>query len=307
MAMNTFIVLLACCVSTNSELGGVVFLDSGRLPDVQMSRLVYRFEPASCLLTPIYECDRSISGISYTPKAERILIAGYNKDLKFCLDIVSLQGALIERVDDAVSEVFLDEYGTEMAYTMGTQVHGEPIESQGTWIRNFSTGDREKVWDHGVWLESGSFDHALYIRDRKQGAEYHRYDLQRREIKDIDLTYGQFSPKGTYRWQYGSTGGVEIIRSDTGANISENSKILRAMRHGTPLYWMNDSILMLPHFMTELEDYVLFVVSGKTLKAPGRILSMSDDERFVFVCKPGLVVEKVAVESLEVLEEGKTD
>ena len=70
---------------------------------------------------------------------------------------------------------------------------------------------------------------------------------------------------------------------------------------------MGNSIIMIPHPSRELEDFLLFVETGKTMKAPGRIVCVTADEQFVYICKPGLRLEKLPMADLEVLYEGKDD
>jgi len=201
----------------------------------------------------------------------------------------------------------MDELGRRMAYTKGIKIHGESIVSEGTWIHSFDSNDDVTVWEKGVWLEMGRFNNTLYIRDTREEVNYHAYRINTKKIEETELSYGEFSPNGAYRWGYRESGGTCIFRGETREEISTDSPFLESRRYGGPIQWMSDTIAMLPRYKQELEEYLLFVETGKTLKAPGRILSVTDDEQFVYICKLGLVLEKLPMADLEVLYEGKTE
>jgi hypothetical protein len=283
----------------------ILIVSAERLPVVERRGTVYKIDLAEGTAAPIYEQDRTINEVRYSGASQRILVAGFDKQFKFALDIVDIQGALITRMDNVVSGVFIDESGRRMAYTKG--IHMDGIVSQGTWIHAFGSNEDINVWEKGVWLEMGRFNNTLYIRDTREEVEYHAYHIDTEKIEATELSYGEFSPNGAYRWGYRQHGGTCILRGETREEISTDFTFLNSKRHGGPPQWMSDSLLMLPRYKQELEEYLLFVETGRTLKAPGRILSITDDEQSVYICKPGLVLEKLPMAALEVLYEGKTE
>lgn len=223
-------------------------------------------------------------------------------------DLVDLQGNLLRRIEDTISAVFLNAEGTRIAYTRGSDEEDAKVFSTGTWIFDVATNKEEKVCDEGFYLEWDRFDGNLYINTTSEGLGGYVYNLGTKQLDKSGLAGVRFSPGGKYYWACSSpTSNVEIIQRETGEVVSRGYELMNSSHHDLPLYWMSDRIIMLPHVMKELEDYLLFVETGKTLKVPGRLLHVSEDEKFVFVCKVGQLVDKMAMSELEVLYEGKDD
>ena len=289
--------------------GQLLFLSEDRLPVEEQFRSVYRVDlseldaEAQTKARIIYTSELSVRDMVRAKVADRIIVHATDHNTGYTeVAIINQSGKVLKTFENAVSAVFIDPLGTKMVFTKGYMDSNLLQASRGTWLYDFGAGREEKIADTGLYLERTYFDNSVYVR-RGDGSSAFRYDIAPGRIEEVDLYYGGFSPQGTYRWGYKLVGGVEIVQRKSGNIVSEDFELFSTRHHGTPLYWMNDNLIMVPHAGKELEDYLLFVETGRTLKAPGRALAVTEDGTGVYVCKPGLVVEKVPMDELQVLYE----
>lgn len=316
--MSIVLFLTLSGLLTPPDASGVVLTTGDVLSSAPKRNVVYTVELASGAVRPVYEAmfnmdgttrELGVHGLDHPERSKLALVgvvdsySGYK-----ATDLIDLEGHLTKRIENTVSAVFLDDEGARIAYTTGVDEEDSKVFSTGTWVLDVATNKEEKVCDEGFYLERGRFDGNLYINTSTEGLGGYLYNLGTKQLEKSDLAGVRFSPGGKYYWACSSpTSAVEIIKRGTGQAVSCDFELMSSSRHGMPLYWMSDRVIMLPHFMDESEDYLLFVESGKTLKVPGRLLHVSEDEKFVFYCKPGQVVDKMAMRDLEVLYQGKDD
>lgn len=286
---------------------GIQFAAGGDIAvEKELSNTLYRVDQVNSTIAPIFKAAprKGLNSIDISPRSRKLLVTWFELGLGYSLDVMDFEGKVLKSMDGVGSAVFIDHAGTRMAFARSKYTHGEETESLGVMIYDFSTDKEEKILDTGLDLEWGSFDNSLYVSFGGEEAAGFRCDLTTKEVTDIRLSCGRFSPDGKLR--YGIKDGTyKIFRSASQEVISDNFEMFTNRPHGTPA-WMSDTIIMLPHSKRDLEDSLLFVETGKSLKAPGRILSVTDDKQFVYICKPGLLLKKIAMKDLEVLYEGKS-
>lgn len=282
-----------------------MFVGPERLPNTTTYETVYRIDLRDLTIAPVFTSTRGVFGVQYSTTFGRVLVpghvAGHGGGHNFGIDIIDVEGNLLDTVTDGFSAVFLNGPGTRIAVSKAVTDIDLNVSSKGTWIYDLETCGTEMIFAGGTSVEFLDAKDTIYMRDG--GGTYRLYDLKRKQLSVAEIGYGGFSPNGEYRWGY-KPDGVKIVLMETGEVVSSDFELLETQEHGTPLYWMTDNIVMVPKYKEE-NDFLLFVDSGKTLKAPGRILALTDDEEYVYLCKPGLVIEKVAMGDLEVLYEGK--
>lgn len=300
------ITLLVTGLSAQAEVSPLMYFTENRLPVEGDFKAVYEIDLENFTARVIYTSDLVLRDVVSAEQSDRMIVHATNYETGDKeVHLIKRNGELVEKFQDGVSAVFVDAAGSNMVYTRGELNKNLLTESRGTWLQDLSTGEEKMIAETGLYLEWASFNRSLYISNSGEGGDGFRYLMETGEIEDSDLLYGSFSPAGAYRWGYMTWGGVYIKNWETDEIVSTEFELLKTRRHATPLYWMSDSLAMLPHYKLELEDYLLYVETGRTLKAPGRVLSVTNDEKYVYVCKPGLVIEKVAMGELEVLYEGK--
>lgn len=298
--------LLLQVLSAEREISRTMYFTEDRLPVDGDFKSVYEIDTEKLTARVIYTSELVVRDIARAEQSDRMIAHGTNYDTgQKEVYVINRNGDLIKKFENATRAVFIESSGSRIVYTRGELNKNLLTESRGTWLYNLNTGEEKKIAETGLYLEWAGFNRSVYVSGGGTGAFIYSVETGRMEAVDPDA--GGFSPGGTYRWFYGSTDAIPIVRCDTGEVVSSDFDLLNSQRHGTPFYWMNDRILMLPHYKKEIEDYLLFIESGETVKAPGRVLSVTNDEKFVYICKPGLVIEKVAMADLEVLYPGKED
>lgn len=298
-------VMIAGLLGQIQSPDGRLFTDAARLPDIEVYYSVYCVDFKTETVKRLYKSTVRVLEVDHPPDSDTILISGHGNKSFYVEDLIDVNGKFIRRLDRAIDAVFIDTQGERVAYVKGTSADGDELTTEGTWILDLKTNKEEKICEGGYSLQWSAFDHNLYIckYDEGQGGGY-RYSVDTGELTEADFTLGEISPGGTYEWQFESGSGVKIIHRRSGCVISDGFELLRSHKDGRPYYWMTDRIVMVPYEWGKSEDFLLFADSGRSLKAPGRVLGVTSDERYVYVCKPGLVLEKMAIERLEVVYAG---
>jgi len=286
---------------TQFGAGGVITVEK------ELADILYRIDLPQSRIVPIASGTRKkgLNKIDLVPNSKMLLVTWFETGVGYSLDVMDFEGKVLKSMEGVGSAVFIDHAGRRMAFARKKYTFGERTESLGVVLYDFESDKEERILDTGLHIEWGNFDNSLYIGFGGEEAPGIRYDLSTKEVTEIVLGTGAFSPDGEYRWGF-KDGEIKIFRRVSQEVVSEDFELLKSEEYGEPLYWMGGSLIMLPHLWGELEDRLLDVRTGKTLKAPGRILSITDDEQFVYICKPGLVLEKIAMKGLEVLYEGKS-
>ncbi len=286
---------------TQFGAGGVITVEK------EFADILYRIDLPKSRIVPIASGTRKkgLNKIDLVPNSKMLLVTWFEFKVGYSLEVIDFDGKVLKTMNGVGSAVFIDDAGRRMAFARKEYTFGERTESLGVVIYDFESDKEEKILDTGLDLEWGSFDNSLYVGFGEEEAPAFRYDLSTREVSNITLSAGKFSPDGKLRCGL-KDGRYKIFRSASQEIISDDFPLFSTIPHGTPA-WMSNTIVKLPHGGRELEEYLLFVETGRTLKAPGRILSVTDDEQFVYICKPGLVLEKLPMADLEVLYEGKTE
>lgn len=304
--MFTFLTVVLLSGLSAAPSTNVSFVTGGMISDMpDHYGSLFRVDLDSLECTAIFKGTHPLFLLDVADTADRALVRYFEKGVGYTVVMLGSDGTVLATIGDSGSAVFVKPDGSCVAYSRDPYSHGDPVVSEGIWVHDYDDNSEKKLCDGGGWLEWVEFNGRLYIRGGEVSKRCFIYDSKTESVYESKIGYGEFSPGGAFLWQYELGGGTQIVQNDSQDVISEEYEILKSRRHGTPPRWLNASIITLPHFVDEFEDYLLFVETGKTLRAPGRVIAVASDEQSVYVCKPGLVVEKVSMESLTVIDEGK--
>jgi len=291
---------------TPPDGAGTVYAVGGYLPVKDSYRVLYEIDIAEGRISPVYEHETNIFRVSRAPGSNRITVTGFDRDtVRFMSKVIDTRGQLIRNMTDTISAIFLDPAGNRMAYTKGfVNDEGREI-SQGVWILNVETGEERQICEDGLYLAWQDYYKTLRITMGFENEKGYIYHVESDRVESCEMFDADFSPGGRYYWQRAAIG-IRIIERSSGEVISSDYEYVNTpQRHGDPPFWLDDQYLAYPPYRQELETSVLNVASGRALKIPGRLLSIDPAGTHVYVCKPGLVIEKVAMGDLEVLYDGK--
>lgn len=222
--------------------------------------------------------------------------------------VLAADGSLKWRSNTGSHGMAWSPKANRLAYTTSDSDSTDFPRSTGTWIRDFDTGESHRIHDRGVLLYWGDFDSRLYICEDIQGGPTVAYNPETEEIEDTPHGHVNFSPDGKYYTQFdwthtgeSGTSPTMLVLSATQENIAPKYRAFTTpgIVHPDSLRWLAPDIVESSHPGT-CEGYLIYLDTGKTLKAPGTILALSDDRMHVFVYSTWMKSRKLPIEDLEV-------
>ncbi len=289
---------------------GTLFGRGGEISvERDLGEILYRIDLPDFKVTAIsaYNKRRGLTRVDVAPRSKLVLVTWFELVTGYHSEVMDFDGNVLKTMKGVNSAVFIDREGKRMAIARSIYTDGERLKSEGVWIYDFETNKEEKILDTGAHLEWGNFDNSLYISSGGEEGTYgFRYDLSSKILTETVLGTGAFSPNGEYRWGF-KDGEIRVFRRVSQEVVSEDFELVKSQKFSKPLYWMRDSLIVIPRIRGELKDGLLDVETGRVLGVSGSILSVTNDDQYVYICKPGLILEKLPMADLEVLYEGKTE
>ena len=219
------------------------------------------------------------------------------------IDLVNAAGEFVTRIDGALDPAWNSD-GTQLAY-VSVEVQLSDVVVTGVWIYDIELKAARKLYDRGYTIEWAHFNDNIYINPYEDGGNLIELDPDTGKVTQTELGTGNFSIGGTY--YFASKEERPYFLRETLTPVAGAYDFLQTPPGRGYPDWLSDTLTAIFQGGKKNHTYLFSFTTGRTYRAPGRILALSDDHTSIYISRsPDGNIERLPIETLELVHLGRT-